>query len=135
MIVEPTHVRLALHAGANSAAELVELDGQRGAADVVAVGDLRGITVVTRHRVERDGRVRAFLVFYSRLARPGPSVKAGATLGPLAVVGFAGDLGALELDVRELRRPDAPLPTTLSALESAALGFPVDPRNVLPLRP
>lgn len=116
--------------------QLVELEGQSGEGEVVAVGELRGITVVTRHRVTRDGATREYLVFHSRLEQPGPRVTVGARLGALAVVGFVGGQpSALELDVLELRAPLAAPPTHLADLEKPSVGFSVDPRNVLPLRP
>jgi len=132
----PGWVRLPGSRGA--AVQLMTLEGQRGDAEVVAVGQLRGITVVTRHRVERADGAREFLVFHGRLERPGPSVTVGARLGTLAVVGFlAGARGdaTLELSLRELREPLASPLSTLTGLESEALGFVVDPRNAFPLRP
>ncbi len=129
-------ISVRLPTAAGSAVLLVELDGQRGECEVVAVGALKGITVITRHRVARDGGERDYLVFHGRLSRPGPSVRVGVKLGALAVVGFlGGDPAALELDVRELRAPLAKPPSHLSELESPLLGFAVDPRNLLPLRP
>lgn len=125
-------------AGGGAAIQLVTLEGQRGDAEVVAVGQLRGITVVTLHRVQRGDAEAAYLVFYGRLARPGPSVVARARLGTLAVVGFLSDASAgakLEFAVRELRGPLPSTPPPLATLESDALGYAVDPRNVIPLRP
>ncbi|MBM4375975.1 MAG: hypothetical protein FJ095_12890 [Deltaproteobacteria bacterium] len=131
----PGRTHLALRGTAGAPVSLVELEGQRGKAEVVAVGSLRGLTVVTRHRTERDGRERSYLVMHARLARPGPQVTAGSSLGPLALVGFLDASGIFELDVRELLDATAVMPTTLTGLEGASLGFSVDPRNLLPLRP
>jgi hypothetical protein len=131
----PDRTHLVLPGRGGAPVSVLDLEGQLGKAEVVAVGPLRGLTVVTRHRTERDGRERSYLVMHARLARPGPNVSVGSTLGPLAVVGFLEDSGVLELDVRELLEPAAVMPTTLAGLEGASLGFSVDPRNVLRLRP
>lgn len=121
---------------AGGAVQLVELEGQVGECDVVAVDSPRGLTVVTRHRVARNGLERDYLVFHGSLARLGPSVRLGAKLGALAVVGFVGgEPPGLVLDVRELRTAWTQAPAEPRELESLVLGFAIDPRNVLPLRP
>ncbi len=132
----PGWVRLTATRGAT--VSMVTLERQQGEADVIAVGQLRGITVVTRHRVERSEGVRELLVLHGGLGRPGPGVIVGAHLDSRAVVGTLPDtLGesGLDLSIRELRDPLAGPPSTLASLESEALGFTVDPRNALSLRP
>jgi hypothetical protein len=112
---------------------LVELEGQTGEAEVVLVGELRGVTVVTRHRVEAPGGERRYLVIQGHLERPGPKVTTGARLGPMAVVGFVPtDEPRLYLEVR--LEHEERTPATLSELERDPSNVPVDPRNVLPVR-
>lgn len=123
-----------LHALRGAEVRAIVLEGQRGEAEVVAVGALRGITVVTRHRLERDSGPVDVLLFHGRLDRPGTDITVGARLAPRAVLGYVGgEPPTLELQARELREPLVAPPTLLSDLESLALGFAVDPRNVLPL--
>jgi len=118
-----------------SAVQLTELENQVGDADVVAVGQLHGITVVTHHRVSREGGDTEYLVFHGQLDRPGPNVRVGAKLSALSVVGFIGDgTGVLDFEVRELRAPLATPTHHLSDLEKTSLAFAIDPRNALPLR-
>ena len=118
---------------------LVDLEGEVGRPEVVLVGELYGVTVVVRHRVERDGDAgaREYLVFYGELDRPGPNVKTGARLSPAAVVGFLHDdeeeAPALYLEVRQPDRALAGPAEHLSQLVTKSVA--VDPRNVLPLRP
>jgi hypothetical protein len=116
-----------------AAVTLVDLEGQSGEAEVVLVGELRGVTVVTRHRVEAAGGERRYLVFHGHLERPGPKVTSGSKLGPMAVVGFvSADEPYLHLEVRQEHeeRPAA----TLSELTRHPSNVPVDPRNVLPFK-
>lgn len=126
-------VRIA--ADEDSPVTLVDLEGQLGEATVELVGQLDGVTVVTRHRVEAPSGQRDYLVFYGNLARPGPSIVNGAQLGPLAVVGFVGrdpvsDEPHLELEVRQIRESKR-RPEQLSDLVRYSISC--DPRNVLPL--
>lgn len=119
---------------------LVDLEGQRGQAEVVLVGDLHGVTVVTRHVVARGDREREYLVFYGNLDRPGPSITNGARLGPMAVMGYVAnaaldDDAFLYFEVRQRREAadGADEPTHLSDLTRDSVSIAVDPRNVLPL--
>ncbi len=122
---------LRLRAEPGAPVTLTELEAQVGAAEVVGVGDLHGVTVVTRHRTAGLGGERGYLVFFGELSRPGPAVANGAALGPLAVVGFAGDSGLVRFAIRELRRELASPPALLADLVDDTLSFSVDVRNVL----
>ncbi|MEM1033078.1 MAG: hypothetical protein AAGN82_22215 [Myxococcota bacterium] len=125
---------------------LVDLEGQIGNAEVVGVGELFGVTVVVRHRVQAatTGQAeRTLLAVYGQLSRPGPNIINGATLGPLAVVGYLEDEdeATVYFEVRGSRGPRReasegdPPPSSLRRLIDPGLTVAVDPRNVLPLRP
>jgi murein DD-endopeptidase MepM/ murein hydrolase activator NlpD len=137
---EPTGLRI--ESSTNAPVTLVELEGQQGNAEVMLAGELYGVTVATRHRVDTGSGVRDYVALYGRLSRPGPEVTAGATLARGAVVGFVGDRNGsdtphLYFEVRQLRlatRAAAAGGKTLSELVRPAVSLPCDPRNVLPLR-
>ncbi|MBW2456604.1 MAG: hypothetical protein JRI68_18950 [Deltaproteobacteria bacterium] len=116
---------------------LVDLEGSTGRPEVVLVGQLEGVTVVVRQRVEGPAGPRDYLVIFGNLARPGPSIVNGASLGPMAVIGTVSDEEAdaqLYLEVR-MERGTLDRPTEhLSQLVSSSVSVAVDPRNVLPLR-
>lgn len=119
---------------------LVDLEGQRNQAEVVLVGDLYGVTVVTRHVVTRGDREREYLAFYGNLDRPGPSITNGARLGPMAVIGYVSDPAEdddafLYFEVRQRREAAgaADKAEHLSDLTRDSVSIAVDPRNVLPL--
>ena len=134
---EPAGIRL--EASASAPVTLVELEGQQGNAEVMLVGQLYGVTVATRHRLETPGGVRDYVARYGELSRPGPEVVNGATLGRGAVVGTVGDRNGsdsphLYFEVRELRQGARLTRKTLSELVRPSVSVPCDPRNVLPLK-
>lgn len=119
---------------------LVDLEGQRGQAEVLLVGDLYGVTVVVRHVVARGDREREYLAFYGNLDRPGPSITNGARLGPMAVIGYVAnaaedDDAFLYYEVRQRREAEdaARKAEHLSDLARDSVSIAVDPRNVLPV--
>jgi hypothetical protein len=125
-----------IDADPNSPISLVELNGQNGPAEVVLVGQLRGVTVITRHRVAAADGEREYLAFYGHLGKPGPRIVNGARLSPLEVVGFVGS-GAgtsqawFSLETRLMR---GPLQLPVQHLnELLPLSVATDVRNVLPL--
>ncbi|HSN97726.1 MAG TPA: hypothetical protein VLS89_05485 [Candidatus Nanopelagicales bacterium] len=118
---------------------LLPLDHQEGDAEVAFVGELRGITVGTLHRVREGDREHRFLVLYGHLERPGPGVVPGARLRAADAVGFAGDSGGadqveLRFEVRKLREGARIERLEPQRLLDQAISIPCDPRNVLPLR-
>ncbi len=132
-------VRVETEGGA--AVRAIELEGQQGATVAVAVGELYGVTVVTRHRVASAAGLRSYLLIHGGLDRPGPGIVSGATLAAGATLGFCnpadeatdGDgLASLDLELRQLR-PDAPKSFAhLSEMLSPAVSVPCDLRNALP---
>ncbi len=132
----------AVEIGAEAGDEVValSLEDQEGPAEVAMVGEMFGTTVVTAHLVHDGGRLRQILLFHGGLDRAGPRAVVGAPLEPGDVIGYAGDSikpgrVALYLETRQLREG-----VSLGALDpgrllDAAVTIPLDPRNVLPLRP
>lgn len=123
---------------------LIDLEGETSRPEVVLVGELYGITVVVRHRVESSGPEgsREYLVFYGHLARPGPSVTSGALLSPMSVIGYVrgGEAGddvdeepSVYFEVRQELQSLAGPAEHLTELVQKSVA--VDPRNVLPLIP
>jgi hypothetical protein len=135
---EPPMLGIEIVTDAQSVVTLVDLEGQRGQAEVVLVGELYGVTVVVRHHVMIGDREREYLVFYGNLDRPGPSIVNGARLGPMAVIGYvpeapSDDDAYLYLEVRQPREGAAAQPEHLSQLARDSHAVAVDPRNVLPI--
>ncbi len=117
---------------------LLRLEHQVAEADVVYVGELFGLSVVTRHALREGGQLREYLMIHGHLAGPAPGLAQGSSLGDGALLGFVGDSGnpgvvQLHLEVRRVREG-----VKLSALSGAQLTHAsntvvCDPRNVLPL--
>jgi murein DD-endopeptidase MepM/ murein hydrolase activator NlpD len=115
--------------------KLAPLVGQSGQAEVLAVGDLFGHTVVTLHRTEEGGHARTYLVFYGRLDAVAPDVAAEKKLDAGDVIGFVGDSGTpgfvhLHLEAREVRDEIDVHPLDMAHLVDQAVSIPVDARNV-----
>lgn len=134
---EPAGVRIETEPEAE--VRLLALDGQVGAATVQLVGQLYGVTVVTRHSRQAPAGPRDYLVFHGHLSRPGPQVVNGASVEAGAVLGYTGDLDGsdsphLYLEVRQVRRGAELGDGHLSDLVRATVSIPTDPRNALPLQ-
>jgi hypothetical protein len=115
--------------------KLVTLEGQEGKAEVIALGDLFGTTVVTLHQVSEGGRKRQYLVFHGRLDAIGPEVAVDKMLDGGSIVGFAGDSGTvgqvhLHLEVRQVREDLDVRPLELRRMIDQSVSIPSDVRNV-----
>ena len=129
---------LSIEAAAGSEVRLVALDGQLGAARVLLVGQLYGVTVAVRHTlpstVPGSPRQRHIIALYSQLGKPGPQVVTGARLEEGDVIGHltraAGGGAQLRFQLRE-ERSDSSGITLLSRLVLPTISIPTDPRNVL----
>ncbi len=136
----PTGIRI--ESSPNAAVTLVDLERQQGDAEVLLAGELYGVTVAVRHRVDTGAGVRDYIALYGQLSRPGPDLTPGAMLGRGAVIGFVGDRNGsdsphLYFELRQLRlatRAAGVSGKTLSEIVRPAVSLPCDPRNVLPLR-
>jgi hypothetical protein len=117
---------------------LIDLEGQSARPEVLLVGQLHGITVIVRHRVERDKTARSYLAIYGQLARPGPGIVSDQKLDPLSVIGYLADgedvTPELYFEIRRERSSEGTSSPYLSQLVSSAISVATDPRNVLPLR-
>ena len=116
-----------------------QLVHQVGDAEVLAIDELVGTTVVTLHTLRHAGGLREYLVFYGSLAETSPGLKRGANVAPQTVIGKVGDSGQpgsvrLYLEVRQLRRNVDPKGLPMPELRHPARSIACDPRNVFPLR-
>jgi hypothetical protein len=122
----------------NTPVTLIDLENQIDRPRVELVGQLHGITVIVHYEVSHQGGKRDYFLVYGNLSRPGPEIVNGATLSPMAVIGYVGEKDAdeayLYLEVRQQRSPLHEPAQYLSQLVSTGISIPVDPRNVLPLR-
>jgi len=116
---------------------LIALEHQVGDAEVVHVGKLFGNSVVTRHALRENGKLREYVVIYGHLAGPAPGLARGQALREASLLGFVGDSGSpgdvhLHLEIRQVR--DGVDATRLVAgdLAQNAKTVACDPRNVLP---
>ncbi len=120
--------------------ELVALEHQVGDAEVLFAGKLFGTTVVTRHAVREDGRVRDYLVLFGHLESIAAGASPGAKLAQGTVVGAVGDTGSpelvhLHLEVRRVREGvDLAKVPGGGSLIAESVSVVCDPRNVLPLK-
>lgn len=117
---------------------LLRLEHQIADADVIYVGELFGLSVVTRHALREGGQLREYLMIHGHLEGPAPGLTQGSSLSDGALLGFVGDSGSpgvvhLHLEVRRVR--EGVKLSTLSGgqLAHASNTVVCDPRNVLPL--
>lgn len=118
---------------------LVPLVHQQGNADVVYVGPLVGMSVVTRHTVREGGQLRDYVVVFGHLDAAAPGLSAGAELRDGDPVGFVGDTGSrelihLHLEVRRVRDGVDVTKKAPGLLMDGTTSVVCDPRNVLPLK-
>lgn len=127
-----------IDAAPHAAVGLATLESQESGAEVVAVGELYGVTVVTRHVVHAASGARRYLVFSGNLSRPGPHVLVGARLADTDIVGYTSSDDSpggayVYLEIRRERPSsgadaDADGPAALAA---PSVSIATDPRNVL----
>lgn len=118
---------------------LVALEHQQGDAEVVYVGPLFGITVVTRHTVREGGQLRDYLLLFGHLERAAPGLASGARLREGDPIGQVGDTGSpelvhLHLEARRVRDGVDVAKTPPGRLLDSSVSVVCDPRNVLPLK-
>ncbi len=128
---------LAHHRG--TPVKVLRLEHQVGDAEVLFVGPLMGITVVTRHAIREAGRARDYLMLFGHLDEPAGDIYRGRRLRAGEVVGLLGgssspDFIHLHLEVRRVRDGYDPWKLDPGALIARETTVVCDPRNVLPLR-
>jgi len=118
---------------------MLQLEHQEGDAEVVYVGPLFGTTVVTRHTLREEARLRDYVLLFGHLDAPAAGLRTGLHVKRGEVIGYVGDTGSpdlvhLHLETRRVRDGvDVSKlgPAGLVANENTIV---CDPRNVLPLR-
>lgn len=130
------HLGLDLGTGPDAQVTSVALEGQDGQAEVVFVGELVGTTVVTMHRVKRQGQEVRVLVIYGQLGATEPSCVVGQSIATGSVVGRAKGEGAsaLHLETREVRASASQLELGSLKLLEGQVSIATDPRNVLAMK-
>jgi murein DD-endopeptidase MepM/ murein hydrolase activator NlpD len=120
---------------------LVELEHQQGPADLVYVGPLFGMTVVTLHRVREANESRDYIVILGHLeaAAPGLTDRPGSPLLSDQLLGYVGDSGSpglvhLHLEIRRVREGVDAKKLAPATLVDGANTVACDPRNLLPLK-
>lgn len=122
---------------------LLRLVSQRGDGRVVFVGQLFGLTVVTKHTLIEGGRARDYLLIHGHLDRYGPKLTSEKTPAqPLeqgTILGYVGDSGSpgqvhLHLEVRQLRDGVNIEQLGGKRLTDRSVSIACDPRNVLPVK-
>jgi murein DD-endopeptidase MepM/ murein hydrolase activator NlpD len=140
------HLKAVGHGGVDLAAprgtevHALPLEHQEGDAEVLHVGQLFGLSVVTRHAVREGGRLRDYILIHGHLDGAAPGLQRGARAPEGALLGYVGDSGSagvvhLHLEIRRVRDgidTSALQPGKFAANDQT---IAVDPRNLLPLRP
>lgn len=129
---------LLLRAQPGTEVRSIALSGQEGDAKVLFVGQLRGPSLVTHHRVREASGLRDYLLVLGELESTAPGLSPGATLPANVVIGALPSRTeqgepSLFLALRRLRSG-----YDLSALRgedvlTSPRTISCDPRNVLPL--
>ena len=112
---------------------------QVGDAEVLAITDLIGTTVITLHTLRHPGGLRQYVVLYGHLGETDPGLKQGTNLRPDAVIGKVGDSGrpgyvGLYLEVRQVRRNIDLTRLPVAEIRHPARTVACDARNVFPER-
>lgn len=110
---------------------LLPVEGQQGEAEVVYVGDLDGLAVLTKHQVPEGERTRTFVVAYSGLAAIAPGLAPGDALPVNGVIGQVS--GPLRVRVRLVREGVDLARVTPSRLLGDAVSIATDARNAIEL--
>jgi hypothetical protein len=134
-LADPVGIDLAAERGAE--VRMVRLLGQVGDAEVVATGQIQGLTVVTLHETGRDSG--SYLVVHGRLGATAPGLERGTKVRDGARIGSIGDPGGpglcyLYFEVRRVREGVDARHEPVEKLLGDASSLVTDPRNVLSLR-
>jgi murein DD-endopeptidase MepM/ murein hydrolase activator NlpD len=118
---------------------MVGLEHQEGDAEVVYVGPLFGITLITRHTLREAGQLRDYLLLFGHLDAQASGIHPGARVRDGDIVGFVGDTASpelvhLHLEARRLRSGVDVGKLAPGAMIGNENSVVCDPRNVLPLK-
>jgi hypothetical protein len=134
--VTPQGIRIAASPGERI--KLIALERQEGPAEVVFASDSKGAAAIATYHLVREGeRARAYLLILRGLAGLEPGLAAGALLEPGAPLGSAAlhEPAEISLEARQMREAmtlEKQGPLDEKRLTDAAVGIPIDLRNVLP---
>lgn len=129
-------VAIDLSAERGEEVKAVALRGQKGAGEVIAMGELHGKTLAVLHAVEEGGRKRQYLALYSRLDAFAPDLKVDDKVKEGEAIGYTGDSGTtgfvhLHFEVRQVRDEIDVRPLDMARLVDQSVSIPIDLRNVL----
>lgn len=115
------------------------LEHQEGDAEVLHVGPLFGLSVVTRHTLREGGRLRDYLVIHGHLDGAAPGLARGAPAPEGTLLGYVGDTGSeglvhLHLEIRRARDGVDLASLQVGRFAANDQTIAVDPRNLLSLR-
>ncbi len=127
---ERAGVDLAAQRGAE--VRLIRLLGQSGDAEVLEVGNVRGLSVITLH----ETRSGPYLLLHGELGRTAPRIERGQKLRDGTLLGWVGGSGSpglvhLYFEARKIREGVDARAEPIARLTQDALSLPTDPRNVL----
>ena len=118
---------------------MIALDHQVGDAQVIHVGPLMGLSVVTVHTVREGGRTRQYVLIFGHIDHAAAGLKRGDVVRAGDVVAFVGDTGSpelvhLHLEARRVRDGVDGATLLPGRILAADATIVCDPRNVLPLK-
>jgi murein DD-endopeptidase MepM/ murein hydrolase activator NlpD len=134
---EQAGIDLAAERGAE--VRVVRLLNQSADAELLEVGKLRGLTVVTLHATGDDREPGSYLLIHGELGKIPPGLERGTKLREGALIGWVGNpdgpgLCHVHFEVRKVRDGVDAHREPMDKLMQDAMSFSTDPRNVLPLR-
>jgi murein DD-endopeptidase MepM/ murein hydrolase activator NlpD len=135
--VEQAGIDLAAERGAE--VRVVRLLSQSADAELLEVGKLPGLTVVTLHETGDGREPGSYLLIHGELGKTPPGLERGTKLREGALIGWVGDPGGpglchVHFEVRKIRDGVDARREPMDRLMQDAMSFSTDPRNVLPLR-
>jgi murein DD-endopeptidase MepM/ murein hydrolase activator NlpD len=117
----------------------IRLEHQEGDAEVVFIGELFGLTVVTSHAVRERDKLKTVLLFHGHLERAAPGLAPHGRVVEGAAIGAVGDSGSpgivhLHLEARQVRDGVNLGGVDPKKLVDQGVSIATDPRNVLVVR-
>ncbi len=119
---------------------MVPLEVQMEDARVIFIGRLMGTTIITRHVLREGTGSHVYIVVWGHLDEAHDEMYVGKRLRRNALLGYVGntdspDFVHLHYEVRRMREGLDPTAIEPARLITQDTSIPVDPRNVLPLKP
>jgi len=119
--------------------KLIALDHQVGDAEVIHVGPLFGISVVTRHTLREGGRERDYVLIHGHIDAAAAGLARGQLVKAGEVIAYVGDTGSpelvhLHLEARRVREGIDASKLMGGRIVAPDATIVCDPRNVLQLK-